>query len=1459
MKKTLFSSVLFFVLTVFFMTSAQANPGPINLSPPWKQAVEKIERAKVDGDITVDEAAIFRFWAVSNLERLPEEFQPATSPAEYEAAIKEEYYRSGLSELADRLDALFIDEEQWSEDTKSFIMDQLKENPEENSALDKEYLTDHFIIHWTDKGPDAPAAGLLYIEGIADGLEHAWSKLESPNFGYEMPDPVEFGLSPHPDDDITRFDVYVKEEIKACNIKTIHRGGFVLPGKIKLKNNISLDKLDTLTAHEWFHMMQWNYAGFKNSKCPGGAINAWLYYSSKGAWLMESTAMWIEDEIYPNENDYLESVPDYTGEPELSLFKRNGYHEYGAVVFIKFLQEHLAGPAGYAKHRDIVREIWERVPLENNSPIHAVTYVLMHPPSGAEPYSNFDDTWTSIFDDFAIANLFKDYGDGALWDQDTDVDIVDTKKPIADPEYPVSGNQSGFSWPAAQYIEVYPDDLNLPDGSDSTGATVHLDFFTSCLKCTLDVFEFTALGDKNRTTYEFDDYFDSLGPGAKVVGDLSSDFGAPGGTEKLTLVFVNPVPDFGPQGYYKYTFTAKDNPPKAPRNLSASENANNVAIELDWDAVDEEGISYRIYRNTNSSVPTTDEYLIDTSQSSKFTDSDVERGVRYYYLVTSLDRGQNESEASNQASAVLPTVTPTPPPSGTTVVISISHGRDDAGPNPDQGCSYSTSWNEIYFGECFDGTDVVSGFRFDNVPVPQGAVIQEAYLNFTVNGPYSNSLSLRIKGENTGDAASFDFSRRPDALTYTSADVSWSIPASDAWGLNNERRTPDISPVVQEIISRADWASGNGMAIIVEDNGDEGGLHRRVIGYERPTSTYSGHLAELVIIYGDGSGPTPTPTPVVEPTPVPSPESTPSPCTCAILCAMGSQSTNGQTSNPGAESHGVGFLASFVQQTTELWDGVELLQDLRDQILVHSPGGRRYIDLYKENSPEIASLLIENPELRAEGFTAIDLFRPGFQALLEGRGDEVFVTSNQVQAVEKFLDHLSAVASPELRQTIVEEREDKPLEQLTGESMAGAQATLLENNFPEADAGFGYRVEEGGSIELHGVATDPDDDPLTFEWDMNDDGRYEKRGQSVFFYAVDLDGPSLISVRLRVCDDEAGCVVEKTTVQILNSAPIVGAGEAQHGKEGSPLTFEGVFYDPGGKDSHVIGWDFNEDGTYDDIYNATSNYPTSTHVWGDDYHGFVTLRVVDDDGLYGKGSARATVKNVGPSVSEISVEGPAHPDELIWAGDELRFGSTFTDPGWLDTHQAEWQYVSGEAFEDAQLTEENEQPNATGDVSGTHVYFESGSYQVTLRVTDDDGGIGETTKEITIVPIPAEIQCDPDVINQRTKGEWMTCYIQLPSDYDVYEIDGSTVKLNGIPAYLGKQGWAKAEGNDGNIADYDKDGELERMVKFDLKEVQDVLSEGEEVDLIIQGAVFYQSDLADFSGEDKIRVISKGP
>lgn len=184
-------------------------------------------------------------------------------------------------------------------------------------------------------------------------------------------------------------------------------------------------------------------------------------------------------------------------------------------------------------------------------------------------------------------------------------------------------------------------------------------------------------------------------------------------------------------------------------------------------------------------------------------------------------------------------------------VFWMSGGSDDAGADPYGGaCLYRVNANEIYFGQCPHGQNITSGFRFPNVTLPQGAQIAEAYLEFTVDGPYSDDLTIAFYGENRGNAQPFSSFSRPENRLLTQASAVWHIPASDHWELGQIRTSPDLTAIVQEIVNRPDWASGNALAIIVKNAGTATGpnRHRRVIGYERPV-WYPGreNAARLVI------------------------------------------------------------------------------------------------------------------------------------------------------------------------------------------------------------------------------------------------------------------------------------------------------------------------------------------------------------------------------------------------------------------------------------------------------------------------------------------------------------------------------------------------------------------------------------------------------------------------------------
>ena len=78
----------------------------------------------------------------------------------------------------------------------------------------------------------------------------------------------------------------------------------------------------------------------------------------------------------------------------------------------------------------------------------------------------------------------------------------------------------------------------------------------------------------------------------------------------------------------------------------------------------------------------------------------------------------------------------------------------------------------------------------------------------------------------------------------------------------------------------------------------------------------------------------------------------------------------------------------------------------------------------------------------------------------------------------------------------------------------------------------------------------------------------------------------------------------------------------------------------------------------------------ATHTWGDSGDFTVTLVVRDEHGGVGQDQARVTVRNVPPTVD-------AGPTVFADRGHAITLEGTFTDPGWLDTHEGTWDFGDG--------------------------------------------------------------------------------------------------------------------------------------------------------------------------------------
>ena len=151
----------------------------------------------------------------------------------------------------------------------------------------------------------------------------------------------------------------------------------------------------------------------------------------------------------------------------------------------------------------------------------------------------------------------------------------------------------------------------------------------------------------------------------------------------------------------------------------------------------------------------------------------------------------------------------------------VSDGNDDA-EEAENGDMYRISSDlELVYDSYNNNANQHIGIRFRSVQVPQGAVITKAYIQFTADETHSGTTNLTVYGEdadNTNSYGSSDYNIT--SRSKTSARVSWSPVAWNSVGqAGSGQRTPELKAVVQEIVNRGGWQSGNAMAFIINGSG----------------------------------------------------------------------------------------------------------------------------------------------------------------------------------------------------------------------------------------------------------------------------------------------------------------------------------------------------------------------------------------------------------------------------------------------------------------------------------------------------------------------------------------------------------------------------------------------------------------------------------------------------------------
>ncbi len=126
---------------------------------------------------------------------------------------------------------------------------------------------------------------------------------------------------------------------------------------------------------------------------------------------------------------------------------------------------------------------------------------------------------------------------------------------------------------------------------------------------------------------------------------------------------------------------------------------------------------------------------------------------------------------------------------------------------------------EYYVGSPPKPADTLTGLRFENVDVPQNAKVTGAYIDFTVSQTNSAEVTnLDIAGELSPNALPYSDINKISTRSLTTAKEKWdNIPT---WDENNQTQTtPDLTSIVQEIVSQPGWCGGNAMAFAIAGKG----------------------------------------------------------------------------------------------------------------------------------------------------------------------------------------------------------------------------------------------------------------------------------------------------------------------------------------------------------------------------------------------------------------------------------------------------------------------------------------------------------------------------------------------------------------------------------------------------------------------------------------------------------------
>jgi hypothetical protein len=119
------------------------------------------------------------------------------------------------------------------------------------------------------------------------------------------------------------------------------------------------------------------------------------------------------------------------------------------------------------------------------------------------------------------------------------------------------------------------------------------------------------------------------------------------------------------------------------------------------------------------------------------------------------------------------------------------------------------------------GVQQTVGLRFTGISAPSGAHITNAYIQFQVDEVTTGPTNLVVRAQASDDAPAFTTTNFNLTSRQTgNASTGWAPAAWPTVGARGaDQRTPNLAPLLQEVVNRPGWASGRALVLVISGSG----------------------------------------------------------------------------------------------------------------------------------------------------------------------------------------------------------------------------------------------------------------------------------------------------------------------------------------------------------------------------------------------------------------------------------------------------------------------------------------------------------------------------------------------------------------------------------------------------------------------------------------------------------------